>query len=211
MEPSTDILTSSAGMTKEDDQIRRLVHAINLAEDDLAWSAWERDRFRLQEQIIDLRADLSKVAMKLAGTQEATGRSVIAGLALEAKRPGTWLTKQDVADYLGVSLRSLERMMADTPDHISKPWAKVGRTVRWHADQVAKWFKELSSWQALRNEERSGWSAGGTRSGSSTPGPARPRSLPRNSDSKSKSSKPTDGTGGRKLRMLAESLISKPS
>lgn len=190
--------------------ITALVEEINAAEDDPMWRAWTKDRLRLQDQLHELRAVRDALARKLRGTK------VIAEVPdprPTATVPATWLTKAEVATSLHVSLRTVERMMSDTPDHIRKPWAKVGRTVRWEPapDRITRWVEELAAWQASRNADQSGSSDGGTRRVARSREPAQRAGRRMNSASKSRSNGRTGGTGDRRLTKLAESLTSKKS
>lgn len=61
-----------------------------------------------------------------------------------------WLTPQEAAGYLKVSLRKLETLREDTPPSVPAPWRKLGRTVRWNRNKIDGWVDSLSRTKAGR-------------------------------------------------------------
>ena len=68
-----------------------------------------------------------------------------------ADEPETpWLRPQEAATYLKVSLRKLETLRDDTPKGVRQPWRKLGRTVRWHRDEIDRWVDAVSRTRGRR-------------------------------------------------------------
>ena len=117
----------------------------------------------------------------------------------------TYATTEEVASLLRVHKRTVERRMRETPDHIHKPWVRFGRMVRWHLDQVDTWARELSEWQASRDEEAATASAlaGSTAAGGSR---APARTSRRRGGSSVTSREPMRSAKSGSLVVLARSL-----
>ena len=79
------------------------------------------------------------------------GDFVQVGFGME--QPDTpWLTPQETAAYLRISLRKLETLREDTPSGVPAPGRKLGRTIRWHRDEIGRWVDGLARVQARRRK-----------------------------------------------------------
>ena len=64
-------------------------------------------------------------------------------------------TTSEVAYFLRVSVRTLQRLMRTSPEHIEPiPWVHIGKSVRWEAKSVLPWLKALERWQASVEEAK---------------------------------------------------------
>jgi predicted DNA-binding transcriptional regulator AlpA len=106
-----------------------------------------------------------------------------------------WLTTAQVARRLSLGERTLLNLRASTPTGIPVPWVKVGRSVRWKADEIDAWMKEIDQWRASTGAGKSGESAGGRRTGRNGSGRARPRRQPAHSSVRLKTQSQSGETG----------------
>lgn len=70
---------------------------------------------------------------------------------LSDRQSAPYLKTKEVASLLGVSHPTLRSRMKMTPDHIGKPWIRVGGSdrsprYRWRADLIDKWRQEINDY-----------------------------------------------------------------
>ena len=76
--------------------------------------------------------------------ESASGEGFVQFSFMDEHPDTPWLRPQEAAAYLRVSLRKLETLREDTPTGVRQPWRKLGRTVRWHRDEIDRWVDAVS-------------------------------------------------------------------
>lgn len=125
-----------------------------------------------------------------------------------------WLPLADVAVRFTVSKDTVRARMAETPDHIERPWVNHGSAGRRavYSFEVAKvdaWWREVNEWRASVRGEESSRSDGGTPTGGSGPGSATP-SAPRKSSTRARLPPKSKGNGSSLMRLLRP-MTSRPA
>jgi len=67
---------------------------------------------------------------------------------------GKWLTKQELADFLGKSARTIERWVSG---RTSPPFTKAGNTILFHIDGVKGWLKGREVNVTIKARARNGF------------------------------------------------------
>lgn len=132
------------------DDLAAVLAEVEAKEADPQWDAWCREYRRVQENLNDEKALVERLTHEL-GEGRAGAALVRLGLdgAPQPKaRPeaveSPWVLPEVAAEYLGISRRTLERKMEDSPQGVPVPWRKVGRSVRWNLSLINAWIDNLN-------------------------------------------------------------------
>lgn len=128
---------------------------------------------------------------------------------IRKKASEIWVTTEQVAEHLGVSKATIERLKADAKAAriADVPWVDSGRVVRWKADEIDDFWKRSSTWRGSKSAVASIKSSGATLPEKSVHEPVR-RSAQR-ATSSSTSKQPSHGAATGSLKLRAMNLISK--
>ncbi|MBT3223528.1 MAG: hypothetical protein HN348_31030 [Proteobacteria bacterium] len=72
------------------------------------------------------------------------------------------LTDDEVASRLQIHLRTLRRLVMQTPENAPRPWVKIGRQRRWADDNFAidEWLRIVEAGQSPKSAARATCSGG---------------------------------------------------
>lgn len=133
------------------DDLAAVLAEVEAKEADPQWDAWCREYRRVQENLNDEKDLVARLKRKLdeSRVDAAAERLGLEGAPQPKARPeaveSPWVLPEDAAEYLGVSRRTLERMMEDSPQGVPVPWRKVGRSVRWNLSLISAWIDNLNN------------------------------------------------------------------